>query len=299
MAMDRMEDFQAFVAIVDKGSLTAAANQLGRSLQSVSRSLAALEREVGVALIQRTTRRSNPTDAGLAFYRRLAAALAEIEAAKRETANRRAEATGLLRVSASSAFAPLYVVPALPDFLKAHPRVEVELDLSDSYVDLVGEGFDLAVRIGELPDSSLKARLLAHSRRVMFAAPGYLAAHGRPRRPDDLKHHQCIVRTAARDGNAWPFKADGRIRSVKVGGRFRSSGALAVNEAAARGLGIATAPLWQVRSLVDRGAVELILTRYEPPPVSIHAVWPATRVLPARTQLFIDFLAARLKDERL
>jgi DNA-binding transcriptional LysR family regulator len=297
--MDRIEDFQAFVAIVDKGSLTAAANQLGRSLQSVSRSLAALEREVGVSLIQRTTRRSNPTDAGLSFYRRIAAALAEIEAAKRETANRRAEATGLLRVTASSAFAPLYVVPALPDFLKAHPRVEVELDLSDSYVDLVGEGFDLAVRIGELPDSSLKARLLARSRRVTFAAPSYLAAHGRPRRPDDLKHHQCIVRTAAREGNAWPFQVDGRIRNVKVAGRFRSSGALAVNEAAARGLGIATAPLWQVRSLVDRVAIELILTRYEPPPVALHAVWPATRVLPARTQLFIDFLAARLKGERL
>jgi DNA-binding transcriptional LysR family regulator len=299
MVLDRIEDFQAFVAIVDKGSLTAAANQLGRSLQSVSRSLAALEREIGVALIQRTTRRSNPTDAGLAFYRRLAAALAEIEAAKRETANRRAEATGLLRITASSAFAPLYLVPALPDFLKAHPRVEVELDLSDSYVDLVGEGLDLAVRIGELPDSSLKARLLAHSRRVLFAAPSYLAAYGRPRRPEDLKHHQCIVRTAARDGNAWPFKIDGRFRSVKVAGRFRSSGALAVNEAAARGLGIATAPLWQVRPLVDRGAVELILTRYEPPPVSLHAVWPATRVLPARTQLFVDFLAARLKGERL
>jgi DNA-binding transcriptional LysR family regulator len=299
MVLDRIEDFQAFVAIVDKGSLTAAANQLGRSLQSVSRSLAALEREIGVALIQRTTRRSNPTDAGLAFYRRLAAALAEIEAAKRETANRRAEATGLLRITASSAFAPLYLVPALPDFLKAHPRVEVELDLSDSYVDLVGEGLDLAVRIGELPDSSLKARLLAHSRRVIFAAPSYLAAYGRPRRPEDLKHHQCIVRTAARDGNAWPFKIDGRFRSVKVAGRFRSSGALAVNEAAARGLGIATAPLWQVRPLIDRGAVELILTRYEPPPVSLHAVWPATRVLPARTQLFVDFLAARLKGERL
>jgi DNA-binding transcriptional LysR family regulator len=297
--MDRIEDFQAFVAIVDKGSLTAAANQLGRSLQSVSRSLAALEREIGVALIQRTTRRSNPTDAGLAFYRRLAAALAEIEAAKRETANRRAEATGRLRITASSAFAPLYVVPALPDFLNAYPRVEVELDLSDSYVDLVGEGYDLAVRIGELPDSSLKARLLAHSRRVMFAAPSYLAAHGRPRRPEDLKQHQCIVRTAARDGNTWPFKVDGKIRGVKVAGRFRTSGALAANEAAARGLGIATAPLWQVRWLVDRGAVELILTRYEPPPASIHAVWPATRVLPARTQLFIDFLAAHLKNERL
>lgn len=297
--MDRIEDFQAFIAIVEKGSLTAAANQLGRSLQSVSRSLAALEREIGVELVRRTTRRSSPTDAGLAFYRRLSAAIAEIESAKLETTNRRIEASGLLRVTASTAFAPLYIVPALPAFLAAHPRVEIELDLTDSYVDLIGQGFDLAVRIGELPNSSLKAKLLARSRRVAFAAPRYLAEHGRPRGPQDLIHHQCIVRTAARDGNAWTFKVDGRVRTVKVSGRFRTSGAVAANEAAARGLGIAIAPLWQVRPLLDRGAVELILMRFEPPPVSIHAVWPATRVLPARTQLFIDFLATRLKDQQL
>jgi DNA-binding transcriptional LysR family regulator len=296
--MNRIEDFQAFAAVVEKGSLTAAARQLGRSLQSVSRSLAALEHEVGVELVRRTTRRSSPTDAGLAFHRRLSAALAEIEAAKLETANRRLEATGLLRVAGSSAFAPLYIVPALPAFLKAHPRVEVELDVSDGYVDLIGEGFDLAIRIGELPDSSLKARRLADARRVVFSAPSYFARHGRPRRPDDLRDHECIVRTAARDGNAWPFKVDGRVKSVKVAGRFRSSDALAANEAAVQGFGIANAPLWQVRALVERGDVELALTRFEPPPVPIHALWPATKVLPAKTQLFVEFLAGRMKKER-
>ena len=297
--MDRIEDYQAFVATVEKGSLTAAANQLGRSLQSVSRSLAALEHEVGVELIRRTTRRSNPTDAGLALFRRLSAALADIDAAKLEAANRRAEASGVLRLTASSAFAPLYIVPHLPAFLAAHPRVEIDLDLTDAYVDLIGQGFDLAVRIGDLPDSSLKSRLLATSRRVVFAAPSYLAAYGRPRRPDDLKNHQCIVRTAARDANAWPFKTDERIKTVKVGGRFATSGAMAANAAAVEGLGIASAPLWQVRALADAAKIELLLTRFEPPPVVIHAVWPATRVLPARTQLFIDFLATRLKKERL
>jgi DNA-binding transcriptional LysR family regulator len=209
MAMNRIEDFQAFAAVIEKGSLTAAARQLGRSLQSISRSLAALEQDVGVELVRRTTRRSGPTDAGLAFYRRLSAALAEIDAAKREASNRSVEASGLLRISASSAFAPLYIVPALSGFLQAHLRVEIELDLSDGYVDLIGEGFDLAIRIGELPDSSLKARLLANSRRVVFAAPRYLAKHGRPRRPEDLAGHQCIVRTAAREGNVWPFKSMG------------------------------------------------------------------------------------------
>ena len=297
--MDRIEDFQAFVAIVDKGSLTAAAKQLKRSLQSISRSLATLEGDLGVELIARTTRRSATTEAGLAFYRRVGAALSEIEAAKLETSNRRSEPAGLLRITSSTAFAPLYVVPAVCAFLESHPKVDIELDMSDGYVDLISQGFDLAIRIGELPDSSLKARRLADLRRVVFAAPAYFAKHGRPKVPGDLAGHQCLVRTSARDSDAWPFLVGGRLKTVKVAGRFRSSGALAVNEAAVHGLGIANAPLWQVRALVDRGVVELILTRFEPPLLPVHAVWPATRLLPAKTQLFLDYLAARLKAERL
>jgi DNA-binding transcriptional LysR family regulator len=297
--LNRIEDYQAFVAIIEKRSLTVAAHLLRRSLQSVSRSLAALEHDIGVELIRRTTRRLSPTDAGLAFYRRLNAALAEIEAAKLETSNRRAEATGLLRVAGSTVFSPHYVVPALTEFLAAHPRVEVELELSDGYVDLIGEGYDLAIRIDELPDSTLRSKLLATSRRVVYAAPSYFAKNGRPQSPEDLLRHECIVRTAARDANAWPFKVNGRLKTVKVAGRLRTSGALAANEAAVRGLGIANAPLWQVRSLVDRGDAELILTGFEPPPTAIHAVWPATRVLPARTQFFIEFLAKHLQKQQL
>ena len=297
--MNRIEDLGAFAAIAEKGSLTAAARHLGRSLQSVSRSLAAVECEVGVELIRRTTRRSSPTDAGAAFYHRLSGALAEIEAATSEASNRGAEPAGRLRIAGSTAFAPLYIVPAVRAFLEAHPKVEIELDLSDGFVDLIGEGFDLAIRIGELPDSSLKARRLANSRRVVFSSPGYFAEYDRPLRPQDLVRHQCIVRTAARDGNAWPFRVDGRLKSIKVAGRFRTSGALAANAAAAQGLGIANAPLWQVRTLVDGGDVELVLCGFEPPPVAIHAVWPATRVLAAKTQLFVEFLAARLKQEAL
>jgi DNA-binding transcriptional LysR family regulator len=297
--MSRIEDYQAFTAIVEKQSLTAAARHLGRSLQAVSRSLAVLERDVGVELIRRTTRRSSPTDAGLALYQRLSAALAEIDAAKVETSNRRAEATGVLRIAGSTGFSPLYIVPALPEFLAAHPRVEVELEVSDRYIDLVAEGYDLAIRFGQLPDSTLKARLLANSRHVVFAAPGYLAKHGRPRSPEDLTRHQCIVRTGARAGNAWSFKVDGRAKTVKVAGRVRASGLVEANAVAALGLGIHNGPLWQVRSLLDRGELELLLTKFEPPSIPIHAVWPATKLLPARTQLFVDFLAARLHKQQL
>src|SRR5262249_4850902 len=168
MCVDRLEDLQAFVAIIDKGSLTAAARHLGRSLQSVSRSLAAVERETGVELLRRTTRRSAATEAGLAFHRRVGAALVEIEAAKAEAAKGRSEPAGLVRMTASTAFAPLYVVPALRAFLADYAKIEVELDLSDGYVDLVGEGFDVAIRIGELPSSNLRTHRLADLRRVVF-----------------------------------------------------------------------------------------------------------------------------------
>jgi DNA-binding transcriptional LysR family regulator len=196
-------------------------------------------------------------------------------------------------------FSPLHIVPALPEFLAAHPKVDVELELSDGYVDLIAEGYDLAIRIGELPDSTLKVRLLANSRRVVFGAPSYFAKNGRPRSPQELARHECIVRTAGRDGNVWPFLMAGRLKTVKVAGRLRTNGALAANEAAARGVGIANAPLWQIRPLVDRGDAELILTRFEPPPIPIHAVWPATRMLPARTRLFVEFLVKRLRKEQL
>jgi DNA-binding transcriptional LysR family regulator len=299
MAMDRIEDLRAFVSVVERGSLTGAARRLGRSLQSVSRSLAALEREIGVELVRRTTRRSSPTEAGRLLFRRLDAALAEIDAAKAEASNRRAEPTGLLRITSSTAFAPLQIVPVVSSFLAAYPKVEIELDLSDQYVDLVESGFDLAVRIGDMPDSTLQARHLTDLRRVVFASPRYFERRGRPRRPDDLVNHECIIRTAARDASAWPFMVDGKREIVTVAGRFRTSGALAANEAAAQGLGLANAPLWQVKALVVSGDVELILTRFEPPPVPVHAVWPATRVLPAKTQLFIDALAMRLKAAKI
>jgi DNA-binding transcriptional LysR family regulator len=299
MPMDRLDDLRAFVAIVDRGSLTSAARQLGRSLQSVSRSLAALEREIGVELVRRTTRRSAPTEAGIALFHRLKPAVAEIDAAALDAADRRAEPAGVLRISSSSAFAPLYLVPVVAAFLSAHREVEIELELSDAYVDLVERGFDLAVRIGELPDSSLLAKRLADLRRVVFSSPGYFKAHGRPRRPEDLARHQCIIRTAARESDAWPFTIDGKLRKIKVGGRFRTSGAITANEAAALGLGIANAPLWQVRPLLDQGRVELALTRFEPPPIPLHAVWPASRMLPAKTRRFIDFLEAELAKQEL
>jgi DNA-binding transcriptional LysR family regulator len=298
MSVSRISDLQAFVAVVEKASLTSAAVLLGRSLQSVSRSLATIEHDVGVELIRRTTRRSNPTEAGLAYYQRLKTALEDIEEAKLQASDRRLEPSGLLRISGPTGFAALHLVPATAAFLKIHPKIEVEVSTYDRYVDLVEDNLDLAVHIGPLPDSVAKSKRLADLRRVFFAAPGYLAKHGRPKHPHDLSKHQCIVRTARVGADVWPFTVDGKVRTIKVSGRFRANGASVINEAAIQGLGIAIAPLWQVRPLVDRGLVEVTLARFAPPPIPVHATWSGTRVLPAKTRMFIDFLSQRLKAAR-
>src|SRR5262245_1707878 len=245
--MDRMDDLAAFLAIIEQGSQTAAARHLRRSLQSINRSLATLERSVGIVLISRTTRQSIPTEAGLAFYRRVKPALLEINDAKLEAASRQTEPFGLLRVGAPVLFAPAYVAPAICEFLQQHPHIEIDLRVSDREVDLLQQGLDLAVRIRHLPDSRLKARRIGELRVVVFGAPAYFARHGRPKHPDELAQHHCILRTAEPDAEKWSFRVAGRPRSVRVHGRFRTDSAAAIHAAVAGGLGLGFAPLWQVR----------------------------------------------------
>jgi DNA-binding transcriptional LysR family regulator len=295
-----MEDIEAFLAVIEAGSQTAAAQLLGRSLQSVNRSLAALERSVGVELVRRTTRQSQATEAGLAFYRRVKPAFAEISEARLEAANRRVEPTGMLRIAAPVLFGSTYVVPAIADFLARYPRVEVELKASDRPIDVVADGLDLAVRIRRLPDSSLKARRLGELRTVVYGAPGYFARHGRPLHPDDLARHQCVLRST-REGEteAWRFQVGGRVKMVRVSGSFRTDGTAAVHAAACHGLGIGYGPFWQIRDLFDRGTLEIVLEDFEAPRIPIQAVLSPSGMAPAKTRLFADLLAERLKHERL
>jgi DNA-binding transcriptional LysR family regulator len=287
--MASLDDYSAFVAVVDEGSLTAAARRLSRSLQSVSRSLAGLEGELQVELITRTTRRSRPTPAGLAYAARLRPARDELLASDRRLA-------GKVRIGASSLFGQEYVVPALTTFLERNREVEIELKLADQHVDLLSEGLDLAVRIGVLPDSDLRARRLGGLRWAFFGAPAYLSARGRPLEPRDLERHECILR-AGSGPESWSFGRDG-LR-LEVRGRFRSDSASARNMAAAQGFGIVLAPLWQVRRLLDEGRIELVLAGYEPEPIPLAIVWPASLAMPRRVRAVIDALAERLSQLRL
>jgi len=297
--MHRLEDLDAFVAIAEEGSLTAAARRLRRSLQSISRSLATLERSIGIELIRRTTRQSSLTAAGLNFYNRVRPALLEISDAGTEAANQRAEPAGLLRITASVVFAPIYLVPVIARFMQRYPKIEIELKLSDRFVDLVDEGIDLAIRIGNLPDSGLRAKRLGEVRRVVFGSPTYFAKHGRPAHPEDLVHHQCITRRLDTSAEMWPFLIDREMKTVRVTGRLRTDSTAATYAAAALGLGLGFTPLWQIRHLVDQGELDVVLADFETPKVPVHAVSPSTKIPLPKAQLFTEFLQRRLKSERL
>ena len=294
--MDRLDELAAFVAVIEKGSQTAAARYLGRSLQSINRSLMALEQSIGVELVQRTTRQSAATEAGLAFYRRIKPALADIADARQEAINKRAEFSGLIRVGAPVQFASAHVAPAICDFMERHPRIEFELKPSDREVDVVDDELDVAVRIRTLANSTLKVRRLGELRVVVFGAPAYFANNGRPQHPDDLTRHECIVHVA---GGPWPFRIGGKRKFVRVNGRFRTDSLAAATAAVQRGLGLGLAPFWQIRDLLDQGLVEVLLEKYEAARFPVHAVFPPTRMPIAKTRAFVDVLADRLERARL
>jgi DNA-binding transcriptional LysR family regulator len=291
--MSELSDYRSFVAVVECGSLTAAARQLGRSLQAVSRSLQMLEQELGVELVARTTRRSRPTEAGRKFYQRLRTALADLDLARETVALEGVGAVGRIRIAASSRFGVTYVLPVLAAFMERHPAIEIELSLEDRYVDLQAENFDLSIQFGHPADSSLRMRRLGLIRRVVFAAPRYLAARGRPQKPEDLKHHDCVLRISHHSHESWQFGAGDSLQQVPVKGRFRSDTAPARIEAVVAGLGIGQAPLYQIRPYLDDGRIELLLPDYESAPIPAQMIW-LPGVMPARLRLLIDFIAARL-----
>ncbi|OCP04241.1 MULTISPECIES: LysR family transcriptional regulator [unclassified Ensifer] len=297
--MSRIEDLETFLAIVEQGSLTGAAKRLGRPLQTVSRSLATLETDIGVELVHRTTRRSVPSEAGGSFYQRIKPAVEEIKEAREEAAQRRSEPSGVLRLGAPNLFAPRFLMPVVAEYMRRYPQVEVDLDLSDAFVDLTASGLDMVIRIGDLADSGLTGKRLGALRRVVFGAPSYFARCGRPSHPLELAEHSCVTRTVDERPGGWMFTIDGRARAVKVRGAFRTNSMNAIYAAVEQGLGLGYSPLWQIKHLIDAGRVETILEPFEPAPVPIHALWLEGRSPNAKIRCFLDLLGERLKLDRL
>jgi DNA-binding transcriptional LysR family regulator len=290
--MDRIRLMASFTRAVETGSFSAVARELGTGQPNVSRHIAALEEYLGARLLHRSTRKLTLTPEGERYYaeaRRVLDAIAEAEAnARGEDVPR-----GLLRVACPTVLGRTHVLPHLKGFLKNHPQMEIDLQISDRYVDLVEEGIDLAIRIGPLKDSSLKARRVGQAQRLCVASVDYLAEHPRPVRPEDLKFHECIVYTLASTGSTWSF----RDNEVAVRGRIKVNSPDGVRGAALDGLGIAYAPRWLFTDAVADGRLQTLLEEFGGLPGPIHIVYSASRLLPRRARVFMDSIAGAFSTD--
>lgn len=294
--MDRFDEINAFAAVADARSFTQGARRLGVSGAQVSKLVARLENRLGARLLNRTTRDVSLTDTGRAYLERARALLEDFEALETSVRDESGP-KGLLKISAPVAFGATQLQPALLDFARAYPEVGLEVSFSDRMINLVDEGFDVAVRIGRLTDSSLIARKLAAVRMVACASPAYLADRPPPQTPDQLAAHDIIIDLNARDPFLWDFGVDGERAQVRVDGRLRFSSAEACIAAARAGFGIARAPAFAAVEDLRAGRLSTVLCGFEPEVIHVHAVYPHARHLAAKVRVFVDFLAKRFAGE--
>lgn len=294
--MDKLAAMRIFAAVVDEGGFSAAARRLNLSKSTVSTIVRELEANLGVALLNRTTRRVSMTEAGTAYKQRCDQILADIEEAELEAAEQTLNPRGTLKLSVGLSFGMIAVAPALAPFMAAFPDISIDLLLSDRIVDLVDEGVDLAIRIGFLEDSSLMTRKLATTRRIVCAAPAYLDRHGRPDKPEDLRRHHCLIYTLLASGGAWSFQRGGKPFSIPLKGRLAANNGDVLARAAVDGLGICFTPTFLVADALRAGQLVPLLEDFELPPLGIHAVYPANRHVSAKVRAFIDFLVLHFGD---
>jgi len=290
--MDALTDIAVFVRVVERGSFTLAANDLALSRAVVSKYLSRLEDRLGARLLHRTTRRLSLTEAGATLFEASRGALERIEEAEAVVAQFQSKPRGRLRVSAPMSFGILHLGPAMADFARAYPEITLDVRLDDRFVNLVEDGFDVAVRIGALTDSSLVARKLAVTRALACASPAYLAEHGEPETPEDLATHNCLVYSYLAD--LWRFTApDGREIPVAVKGSLRINNGIVLAEAAVAGHGILVTPSFYVAPLLRSGRLKQVLSRYKVTELGIHAVYPQRGHVPPKVRVFVDFLVQR------
>ncbi|HKW54476.1 MAG TPA: LysR family transcriptional regulator [Stellaceae bacterium] len=287
-----------FVKVVESSSFAAAARHFRLSPAMVSRHVHALEEQLGAQLLNRTTRRVSPTEVGQAYYQRVRQVLADIEEADRLASDLQAAPSGLLRITSSQSFGIRHLAPAIADYLALCPGVQLDVTLNDRYLEIIEEGFDLAIRIGHLGDSSLIARRLAPIRMALCAAPDYLARHGAVRAPADLAQHDCLVYTYAASQSEWRFiDGAGREQAVHIAGRLVANNGDVLRTAALQGHGIALGPTFILGEDIRAGTLVRLLPDYTPPEVGLYAVYPPSRHLSAKVRSFVDFLVTRFGGE--
>ena len=296
--MNTLEAMNLLVEVVDGGSFSAAGRELGLAPSSVARGIAGLEEDLGIRLLNRTTRKLSLTEAGSLYLERARRILAEVEEARLSVTQLEADPRGTLRLNVATAFGRHHVVPMLPHFLAKYPDLTIDLTLTDAFVDLVEEGIDLAVRVGELKDSSLVARKLAPNDRVLCASPVYFDRSGRPETPDDLRRHNCLIYKRGNDRPIWHFRhPDGQIQDVNASGDFHTNNTEALHATTRDGLGISILPTWLVGKDLADGSLEVVMKDYTVSPTaldtSIYAVFPYNRHLSPKVRAFVDALVDR------
>jgi DNA-binding transcriptional LysR family regulator len=285
--MDRLTAIQAFAQVVESGSFAKAAERLGLSTSATSRHVAELESHLQTRLLNRTTRRVSLTESGRSFYERAVQILADLGEAEQEAARAAVELRGVIRLTTAVNFGARHVAPAIAEFLERHREVKFDVSLSDRVVDLVEEGFDLAIRIGTAGPHNVVARKLGETRVVPCASPGYLKAHGTPHKPEDLEGHNCFSYEYAAARHIWPEKP------LRLSGNLHSNNSDLLAEVAARGAGVVIAPAFVVGPEIRAGRLLPLLQDFAPPPLPIYAVYPSRKHLSAKVRRFVDFLAER------
>jgi len=294
--MDRFENMNAFVRVVEAGSISAAADRMDVAKSVVSRRLKELEEHLGVELFHRTTRQMNLTDSGHAFYQQSVRILADVLEAEHATSQFHGTLKGRLKVAAPLSFGLMHLGIAISAFLQTHPDIEFDLDFNDRQVDLLAEGFDLAIRIANLPDSSLIARRLAPIQAVMCASPAYLERMGTPQAPEELIQHRCLVYNLISHSDNWNvYDTTGELIKTRIIPYLKASNGEFLRDAAVDGLGIVLLPTFIVYREIERGALIPVLTGYHYAQLAAYAIYPQTRHLSQRVRAFVDFLSQRFE----
>ncbi len=295
--MNRFAAMDAFVRVIDTGSFTAASRQLRVGQPAVSKIIAQLEEHVGVKLLLRTTQGLKPTEAGENFYEHAKRAVEEADEAELKARGVGAALTGRLRISAAVTFARLHLVPRLSRFLEMHPALDIEMFLDDRNVDLVEAGIDVALRMGDLQASSLTARKIGESGRMVVGAPSYFAAMGEPQLPAELLAHEAIIYDQRGGGAHWSFKRGASEVSVTIKGRMRSNAAEGVREAVFAGMGLAVASEWMFSPELETGKVRCVLADWDLPPVDLWVVFPTGRNASMKARAFANFIEGDLRAD--
>lgn len=285
-----------FVRVVETGSFSAVAKEMNSTQPTISKNIAELESWLGAKLLSRSTRSLRLTETGTDYYERCVAILADVEDAEQMVGHLQTQPRGTVRISTVVAFGRLHLVPRLEGFFKRYPEIRVDIRLSDRVVDLVEEGVDVAIRMGELADSSLIAKKLCTSPYVTVASPGYLKVNGIPKHPRDLREHNYIVYSDAGARSETRFKDHDEPFFVKVDGNLTTNNTEALRAALVAGIGIARTPRWLVADSIEAGQLVPVLAPFQPEPLAIHAVYPPGRHLPSKVRSFIDYISEEFKD---